>query len=100
LAEANDPFPPITEEDEAELERVLAALRSKADYEARSKSQASRAAAKSDRLSDIRARKGDLILTTPIPRYGAGGSASLESPVRQVAAQTQETLRDAVDRVE
>ena len=100
LAEASEPFPPITEDDEAELERVIAALRSKADYEARSKSLASRAAAKSDRLSEIRARKGDLILTTPIPRYGAGGSASLESPVRQVAVQTFETLLDAADRAE
>ena len=100
LAEANEPFPPITEEDEAELERVIAALRSKADYEARSKSLASRAAAKSDRLSDIRARKGDLILTAPIPRYGAGGSASLEAPVRQVAVQTFEALLRSTDKVE
>lgn len=100
LAEASEPFPPITEEDEAELERVIAALRSKADHDARSKFVASRAAAKSDRLSEIRARKGDLILIAPIPRYGAGGSASLEAPVRQVAVQTFETLLDAADRVE
>jgi len=100
LAEASEPFPPITEEDEAELERVIAALRSKADYEARKNSLASRAAAKSDRLGEIRARKGDLILTAPIPRYGAGGSASLEDPVRQVAVQTYEKLLNPADRVE
>jgi hypothetical protein len=100
LAESSEPFPPITEEDAVELERVIAAIRSRADYEGRSRSLASRPATKSDRLGEIRARKGDLILTSPIPRYGAGGSASLESPVRQVAVQTFETLLRATDRVE
>ena len=96
VEEASEPFPPITDEDEAELEVIIAALRSRAQYDARNARSdrsaafspaASRPSAKGDRLSVVRARKGDLILTAPIPRYGAA-----VQPAEQVAVQATEKL--------
>ena len=83
ISEADEPFPPITDEDAAELEVIIAALRSRAHYDAQS-ALAPRPS-KGDRLSVIRSRKGDLILTAPIPRYGAALAAQ---PVSQVAVQS------------
>ena len=99
VEEAREPFPPITEEDAAELEEIIAALRSRAEYDARTAASAAapRADAKADRLSDIRARKGDLILTAPPPRYGA---ALAPQPVNREVVQTFENLLHEAKSVE
>ena len=97
---AAEPFPPITAEDAAELETIIAALRSRAQYDALNaervqSAKAGRPAAKSDRLIAIRARKGDLILTAPVPRFitARAESAELEvSPVNEAAVKTFEKL--------
>jgi uncharacterized protein YcbK (DUF882 family) len=94
--EAKEPFPPITDEDAAELEVIIAALRSRAHYDAQ-RALASRPAPKGDRLSVIRARKGDLILTAPVPRYRATSAAVAGS---KVAVQTFEKLLRASGSVE
>lgn len=99
LAEPHEPFPPITEEDAVALEAVIAAIRSRAQYDAQ-RDPTSRLAAKSDRLSIIRARKGDLILTAPIPRYSAASADSLAQPVSRVAVQTFEKLLHTGDLAE
>jgi uncharacterized protein YcbK (DUF882 family) len=99
VEEAREPFPPITEEDAAELEVIIAALRSRAEYDAQTgaSAPAPRPDAKADRLSDIRARKGDLILTAPPPRYGA---ALAPQPVNQAVVQTFEKLLHETKSVE
>jgi uncharacterized protein YcbK (DUF882 family) len=99
VEEARDPFPPITEEDAAELEVIIAALRSRAAYDAQTAASAPapRPDAKADRLSDIRARKGDLILTAPPPRYGA---ALAPQPVNQAVVQAFEKLLHETKSVE
>jgi uncharacterized protein YcbK (DUF882 family) len=105
---ASEPFPPITDEDAAELEMIIAALRSRAQYDALNaervqSAKAGRPAAKSDRLSAIRARKGDLILTAPVPRYTTARADSAElasSPVNQAAVRTFEKLLQADDKAE
>jgi uncharacterized protein YcbK (DUF882 family) len=97
---AAEPFPPITDEDAAELEMIIAALRSRAQYDALNaervqSAKAGRPAAKSDRLSVIRARKGDLILTAPVPRYTTARAESTElavQPVNEAAVRTFEKL--------
>jgi uncharacterized protein YcbK (DUF882 family) len=99
VEEAREPFPPITEEDAAELEVIIAALRSRAEYDAQTAASAPapRADAKADRLSVIRARKGDLILTAPPPRYGA---TLAPQPVNQAVVQTFEKLLHETKSVE
>jgi uncharacterized protein YcbK (DUF882 family) len=99
VEEAREPFPPITEEDAAELEVIIAALRSRAEYEAQTAASAAapRPDAKADRLSVIRARKGDLILTAPPPRYGA---TLAPQPVNQAVVQTFEKLLHETKSVE
>jgi uncharacterized protein YcbK (DUF882 family) len=105
VAAASQPFPPITEEDAAELEMIIAALRSRAQYDAQSaervqsasvqSAKSTRPAAKSDRLVAIRARKGDLILTAPVPRYATARAESAElagPPINQAAVRTFEKL--------
>jgi uncharacterized protein YcbK (DUF882 family) len=106
ITAASEPFPPITDEDAAELETIIAALRSRAQYDALNaervqSAKAGRPAAKSDRLIAIRARKGDLILTAPVPRYitARAESAELEGPpVNQAAVRTFEKLLQADDK--
>jgi uncharacterized protein YcbK (DUF882 family) len=103
LAAASEPFPPITEEDAAELETIIAALRSRAQYDALNaervqSAKAGRPAAKSDRLIAIRARKGDLILTAPVPRFITARAESAEldgPPVNEAAVKTFEKLLQA-----
>jgi uncharacterized protein YcbK (DUF882 family) len=102
LEAAREPFPPITEEDAAELEMIIAALRSRADYDAQS---ARAPSAKGDRLSLIRARKGDLILSAPPPRNIGNepieaSAAIADQPVNLVAVQTFEKLLKASQSVE
>jgi uncharacterized protein YcbK (DUF882 family) len=94
---AAEPFPPITEEDAAELEVIIAALRSRAQYDAEDLED--RRAVKGDRLSTIRSRKGDLILTAPPPRYVAA-STSPAVPVNKAAVKTFETLLKASETAE
>jgi uncharacterized protein YcbK (DUF882 family) len=108
VAAASEPFPPITEEDAAELEMIIAALRSRAQYDALNaervqSAKAGRPAAKSDRLIAIRARKGDLILTAPVPRFitARAENAELEGPpVNEAAVRTFEKLLQADDKAQ
>jgi hypothetical protein len=98
VQEAKDPFPPITDEDVAELEVIIAALSARAQYDARSvDAMPTGYSAKGDLLSINRAAKGDLILTAPPPRYGTENAAK---PVSQAAAESSETLRRSGDKVE
>ena len=97
VAAAEEPFPPITEEDAAELEVIIAALRSRAQYD---EGLEDRRAVKGDRLATIRSRKGDLILTAPPPRYVAASTPPAAVPVNKAAVETFETLLKASETAE
>jgi uncharacterized protein YcbK (DUF882 family) len=92
LQAAKDPFPPITEEDAAELQVIIAALRTKADYDAHTALAAP--AEKADSLSINRAGKGDLILTAPPPRFSSESTVEPagSEPVNQAVAETFQKL--------
>jgi hypothetical protein len=101
VEEAKVPFPPITEEEEAELEVIIAALRTRASYDAQIEQSLS--TAKGDRLIINRARKGDLVLAVPPPRYrsySAAKPAEPAEPVSQAAVQTFEKLLHSSDQAE
>jgi uncharacterized protein YcbK (DUF882 family) len=104
VEEAKVPFPPITEEEEAELEVIIAALRTRASYDAQIEQSLS--TAKGDRLIINRARKGDLVLAVPPPRYRIDSAAKPAEPaepaepVSQAAVQTFEKLLHSTDQAE
>lgn len=71
IAAPAEPFPPISEEDAAELKVMIAALADKARYEAETdEGPLVTASTKGDRLTVNRSGKGDLVTTAPPPRYG------------------------------
>jgi uncharacterized protein YcbK (DUF882 family) len=92
LQEAKDPFPPITEEDAAEMKVIIAALRTKADYDAHT--ALVEPADKADGLSINRAGKGDLILTAPPPRFNTESAVEPADSelVNQAVAETFQRL--------